>query len=57
MASRLSLLIVAPDSLLPLVDGQLRMSHRAAAAYVALREDFGSARVGGATMAQLFGGD
>ena len=51
------MLIVAPDSLLALVDGNLRISHRAALAYIQLREDFRTARVmgvGGASLAALF---
>lgn len=57
MQARVNLLIVAPDSLLGLVDGNLRISHRAALATISLRQDFRTARVGGeggATLAALF---
>eukprot|EP00887_Chlorella_sp_A99_P001500 scaffold8.g1500.t1 len=51
-----NLLVVAPDSLLGLADGNLRLSRRTALQYVALRADFRTARVGdeGATLAALF---
>lgn len=48
---------MAPDSLRGLVDGNLRIPHRAALAYISLRQDFRTARVGGeagATLATLF---
>jgi hypothetical protein len=55
--AHVNMLIVAPDSLLALVDGNLRISHRAALGYIQLREDFRTARVmgvGGASLAALF---
>ena len=50
------MLVVSPDSLLALVDGNLRISHRAALAVIQLRQDFRTARVGeaGASLAALF---
>ena len=60
LQAAVNLLVVAPDSLLALVDGTLHISHRAALRYLALREDFRSARVcgsgdsGGTTLAALF---
>lgn len=53
------MLIVAPGSLLALVDGSLRIPHAAALAVIQLREDFRSARVGegGATLSALFSGE
>lgn len=42
-----NLLVVAPDSLLGLADGALRLSRRAALRYVALRQDFRTARLAG----------
>ncbi|KAL4458016.1 hypothetical protein ABPG75_012881 [Micractinium tetrahymenae] len=58
MQAKVNLLIVAPDSLRGLVDGTLRIPHRAALAVISLRQDFRSARVGGegggATLAALF---
>ena len=49
-----NLLVVAPESLLPLVDGNLRLARRDALAYVQLRTDFRTARVEEATLAALF---
>ncbi|CAD7697583.1 unnamed protein product [Ostreobium quekettii] len=49
--------IVAPESLVALVDGTLRMSHKEAMKYIHLREDFRSARVEGRSLAQLFASD
>ncbi|GMH37503.1 hypothetical protein BSKO_05376 [Bryopsis sp. KO-2023] len=49
--------IVAPESLLGLVDGTLRISHKDAMRYVQQREDFKTARVEGRTLAQLFTSD
>ncbi len=52
-----NVLIVAPDSLLGLVNGTLRLPHRDALRFIALREDFKTARVDGKTLAQLFAGE
>ena len=52
-----NLLVVAPDSLLALAHGTLRLSHRAALAHVSLREDFRTARVGDRPLALLFAGE
>jgi hypothetical protein len=51
-----NVLIVAPDSLLGLVNASLRLSHREALRYISLREDFKAARVEGKSLAQLFSG-
>lgn len=52
-----NIFIVAPDSLVGLVDGSLRMNHREAMKYIALREDFKSAKVNGLALNQLFTSD
>jgi hypothetical protein len=51
-----NMLVVGPDSLLPLVDTTLRISHTAALAVIQLRQDYRTARVGeaGASLAALF---
>jgi hypothetical protein len=51
-----NMLVVPADSLPALVDGTLRISHRAALSVIQLRQDYRTARVGegGATLAQLF---
>lgn len=49
-----NLLVVAPESLLALVDGSLRMSHSQALQYIHLRDDFRTAKVKGKTLAALF---
>lgn len=51
-----NLLIVAPDSLLALVNGTLRLPHKEALRFIGLRQDFKTARVDGRSLAQLFGG-
>lgn len=50
------LLVVAPEALLGLVDGSLRLSHQAALPFIRLREDFKSARLPprNITLAQQF---
>lgn len=53
----LNVLVVAPDSLLGLVNGSLRMAHRDALRYIALREDFKVARVDGKPLLVLFSGE
>lgn len=52
-----NIFMVAPESLLGLVDGTLRMSHKDAMRYIEHREDFKTARVDGRTLAQLFTSD
>ncbi|WIA33366.1 hypothetical protein OEZ86_006503 [Tetradesmus obliquus] len=52
-----NVLVVAPDSLLGLVNGSLRMAHRDALRFIALREDFRTAKVDGKTLLQLFSGE
>jgi hypothetical protein len=54
LQSVVNVLVVAPESLLGLVNGGLRLEHREALRYVALREDFRTARVEGRTLQQLF---
>eukprot|EP00882_Tetradesmus_deserticola_P020200 GHRQ01021777.1.p1 GENE.GHRQ01021777.1~~GHRQ01021777.1.p1 ORF type:complete len:385 (+),score=188.27 GHRQ01021777.1:1103-2257(+) len=49
-----NVLVVAPESLLGLVNGSLRMAHRDALQFIALREDFKTAKVDGKTLLQLF---
>lgn len=48
------MLVVAPDSLLGLVDGNLRMPHAQALKVIQLRDDFRTARVGDKTLAAVF---
>jgi hypothetical protein len=52
-----NVLIVAPESLLGLVNGSLRMSHKDALKYIGLREDFKTAKVDGKALQQLFSGE
>jgi exocyst complex component 5 len=54
LQSLLNVLVVAPESLLGLVNGMLRISHKEVLKYIALRDDFKAARVEGKTLAQLF---
>lgn len=49
-------LVVAPEALVGLVNGSLRMAHRDALRVISLREDFKTARVDGRTLGQLFTG-
>ncbi len=49
-----NVLVVAPESLLGLVNGSLRLEHREALRYISLREDFKAARVEGRSLQQLF---
>lgn len=51
------MLVVAPESLLGLVDGSLRMSHAQALKYIRLRDDFKTAKVDGSTLAVIFAAD
>ena len=53
----INVLIVAPESLLGLVDGSLRMSHAQALKFIRLREDWRTARVNGSTLANVFASD
>lgn len=53
----INVLIVAPESLLGLVDGSLRMSHAQALKFIRLREDWRTARVSGVTLANVFASD
>ena len=48
-----NVLIVEPDSILPLVNGSLRMPHSEAIKYVRLRQDFDTARIEGRSLQQL----
>ncbi len=57
LASYVTVLLVAPESLLGLVDASLRLPHAQALTFLRLREDFKSARVGGQTLAQVFARD
>lgn len=52
-----NVLLVNPESLLGLVNGSLRLNHKEALRYVALREDFRTAKVDGRTLTQLFTAD
>lgn len=54
LAAIVNLFVVAPDSLMGLVNGTLRMAHGDALRYVQQREDFKSAKVDGKTLLQLF---
>ena len=54
---QVNILVVAPDSLLPLVDSSLRLSHAQALQYVKLRDDFKTAKVQGKPLALLFASD
>jgi len=57
--AHVNMLIVAPGSLLALVDGSLRIPHATALAVIQLREDFRTVRVGegGITLSALFSGE
>ncbi|KAK9823591.1 hypothetical protein WJX72_004079 [[Myrmecia] bisecta] len=58
VAALTNMLVVAPDSLLGLVDGSLRISHQQALKYIKLREDFKTARVDeGLSLAVMFASD
>ena len=49
-----NVLMVAPNSLLGLVDTTLRMSHKDAMRYIQLRDDFRTAKAGGRTLREIF---
>ena len=57
MAALVNILLVAPERLLGLIDGSLRISHQQALKYIRLREDFKTAKVGTSTLAMLFAND
>ncbi len=50
----MNILLVAPDSLIGLVQTSLHMPHRQALTYIRLREDFAVAKVDGVPLARLF---
>jgi len=54
LKAMVSILIISPASLLGVVDGSLRMSHKDALRFIQLREDFKTARVGGKSLATIF---
>eukprot|EP00873_Tetraselmis_striata_P030006 jgi/Tetstr1/450270/TSEL_037306.t1 len=54
LKAMVSILIISPASLLGVVDGSLRMSHKDALRFIQLREDFKTARVGGKSLAVIF---
>lgn len=54
LKGEVNILVVAPESLLPLVDSSLRLPHAQALQYVKLREDFKTAKVQGNTLAAIF---
>ncbi len=51
------MLIVAPDSLLGLVDSVLRISHAHALKFIRLREDFKTVKVDGKSLETVFAYD
>lgn len=55
LKGEVNILVVAPESLVPLVDSSLRLPHAQALQYVSLREDFKTAKVKGQTLAMIFG--
>ena len=57
LASMANMLVVAPDSLLGLVDSSMRISHRTALTTIKLREDYRTAKVGSSTLASIFSAD
>ena len=50
----MNILLVAPDSLIGLVQTSLHMPHRQALTYIRLREDFAVARVDGVPLSKIF---
>lgn len=56
LQGEMNILVVAPESLLPLVDSSLRLPHAQALQYVRLREDFKTAKVRGTALATVFSG-
>ncbi len=57
MQGLVSVLVVAPESLMALVNGTLRLGHSEAMRYICLREDYGTARVDGRSLRQIFSQD
>ena len=57
LASLVNILLVAPERLMGLIDGSLRISHQQALKYIKLREDFKTAKIGNSTLAMLFAND
>lgn len=57
LAALVNILLVAPEKLLGLIDGSLRISHQQALKYIKLREDFKTAKVGNSTLAMMFAND
>ena len=54
LGALVNILLVAPDSLIGLVQSSLRLSHRQALQFIRLREDYAAARVDGIPLAKLF---
>ena len=54
LAALVNILLVAPDSLIGLVQTSLHMPHRQALTYIRLREDFAVAKVDGVPLAKIF---
>ena len=54
LAALVNILLVAPDSLIGLVQTSLHMPHRQALTYIRLREDFAVARVDGVLLSKIF---
>lgn len=52
-----SVLLVPAESLVGVVEGELRLSHRQALPFIRLRADFKTARVDGSPLERLFSGD
>lgn len=54
LAGVINILLVAPESLVSLVDGSLRLTHAQALQYVKMREDFKTAKVQNKNLTVLF---
>ena len=52
-----NVLLVPVDSLVGVVEGELRLSHRQALPFIRLRSDFKVARVDGSPLERIFSGD
>ena len=52
-----NVLLVPVDSLVGVVEGERRLSHRQALPFIRLRSDFKTARVDGAPLDRVFSGD
>ena len=52
-----NVLLVPVDSLVGVVEGELRLSYRQALPFIRLRSDFKTARVGGSPLDRVFSGD